>query len=71
MRAAEGDWIVVQSAHTGEPRREGLVVTVRHADGSPPYVVRWTDTDEETLVFPGPDAHVEHRPPHTAAAAQA
>jgi Domain of unknown function (DUF1918) len=70
MKAAKGDWIVVKSAHTGEPRREGLVVTVRRADGSPPYVVRWTDIDEETLFFPGPDAHVEHSPPHAAEAAK-
>lgn len=33
----------------------------------PPYNVRWSDTDEVTLVFPGPDAHIrqEHEPGRT------
>lgn len=33
---------------------------VEHADGSPPYTVKWTDDDRETLFFPGPEAHVEN-----------
>ena len=39
--------------------RDGRVVELRHDDGSPPYVVEWSDTGERTLVFPGPDAHIE------------
>nr|SBO96077.1 hypothetical protein BN4615_P5593 [Nonomuraea gerenzanensis] len=31
---------------------------VEHADGSPPYLVRWLDTGRESLVFPGRDARV-------------
>jgi hypothetical protein len=64
MRAFEGDWIVVESPQRGLTRRKGLVVGVRHSDGSPPYLVRWTDDDRESLVFPGPDAHVVHHRPH-------
>jgi hypothetical protein len=40
--------------------RDGEIIEVRHADGSPPYVVRWDDTGRESLVFPGPDAVVHH-----------
>ena len=58
MHAAVGDRLVVHSAHVGAKEREGVVVEVRHADGSPPYVVRWSDTDHESLVYPGPDAVV-------------
>ena len=29
---------------------------MRHEDGSPPYVVRWSDTGDQALFFPGPDA---------------
>ena len=37
---------------------------VRHytADGTPPYLVHWLDTGQVTLLYPGPDAHVEHEP---------
>ncbi len=31
---------------------------VHSADGSPPYVVRWIDSDHVATVFPGPDAVV-------------
>lgn len=56
--AAPGDWLVVKGTHLQVPRRVGLVVEVRHTDGSPPFLVRWTDNDLETLVFPGPDAEL-------------
>ncbi|MGR6998946.1 DUF1918 domain-containing protein [Yinghuangia aomiensis] len=39
--------------------RVGEVVEVRHPDGTPPYLVRWTDDDRETLFFPGPETHVK------------
>ncbi|MER6950211.1 DUF1918 domain-containing protein [Nonomuraea sp. NPDC005983] len=60
MKAEVGDTIIVERVHLGEPRRVGVIVELRNADGSPPYVVRWHDEGHETLVFPGPDAHVEH-----------
>jgi hypothetical protein len=40
--------------------RDGEIIGVRHADGTPPYVVRWEDTGHESLVYPGPDAMVQH-----------
>ncbi|WP_225101680.1 pyridoxamine 5'-phosphate oxidase family protein [Streptomyces sp. CoH27] len=66
MRAHLGDRLVVESPTTGATRRDGEIVGLHHADGTPPYEVRWSDTHEVTLVFPGPDAHVhpvEHEAP--------
>ncbi|GAB2808152.1 pyridoxamine 5'-phosphate oxidase family protein [Streptomyces chlorus] len=60
MRAQLGDQLVVESHATGVTKRDGEIVGLHHADGSPPYDVRWSDTDEVTLVFPGPDAHIRH-----------
>ncbi len=51
---------MVESPSTGAVRRDGEIVGVSHEDGTPPYEVRWADTEEVTLVFPGPDAHVQH-----------
>lgn len=58
MYAEPGDWLVVETISPNEPRRRGLILEVHHVDGGPPYVVRWTDTGTESLVFPGPDSHV-------------
>ncbi|MFI6010050.1 DUF1918 domain-containing protein [Streptomyces sp. NPDC051243] len=69
MRAHLGDQLVIESPATGATRRDGEIVGLHHEDGTPPYDVRWSDTDEVTLVFPGPDAHirhVEHAQPSTA-----
>ncbi|MEU9657372.1 pyridoxamine 5'-phosphate oxidase family protein [Streptomyces chartreusis] len=60
MRAHLGDQLVIESPATGAARRDGEIVGLHHEDGTPPYDVRWSDTDEVTLVFPGPDAHVRH-----------
>ncbi|MCX4462051.1 DUF1918 domain-containing protein [Streptomyces sp. NBC_01340] len=60
MRAHLGDQIVVESPATGATRRDGEIVGLHHEDGTPPYDVHWSDTDEVTLVFPGPDAHIHH-----------
>ncbi|HEV2375399.1 MAG TPA: DUF1918 domain-containing protein [Streptosporangiaceae bacterium] len=58
MKAKVGDRLVIDGTNLGEPRRIGVVTAVTHADGTPPYVVRWEDNHEST-VFPGPTAHVE------------
>ncbi len=58
MRANVGDRIVIRGHHIGELQRECQVVEVHGADGAPPYVVRWKDSEHETLFFPGPDAEV-------------
>lgn len=58
MKAKVGDWLIVERAHLDEPRRRGQIIELRHPDGEPPYLVRWEDDEEVTLVFPGPDARV-------------
>lgn len=60
MFARVGDRLVVHSAHVDGPVRDGEIVEVKHEDGTPPYVVRWSDTGHDALVFPGPDAEVRH-----------
>jgi hypothetical protein len=63
MFASVGDWVVIRPEHLNGQVREGLVVHSQ-PDGSPPWRVRWTENDKETLVFPGPDTHVLHHAPH-------
>jgi hypothetical protein len=60
MKASLNDRIVVVSARLGQNAREGRIVELRHEDGSPPYVVAWSDTGERALYFPGTDSHIEH-----------
>ncbi|MFF7345902.1 DUF1918 domain-containing protein [Streptomyces antimycoticus] len=52
MRAQVGDQLIVESPHTGATKRDGEIVGLHHDDGTPPYDVRWSDTDQITLVFP-------------------
>ncbi|MGC4112067.1 MAG: DUF1918 domain-containing protein [Nocardioides sp.] len=63
MFAAVGDRLVIHGQRLGAPERDGEILEVRHADGSPPYLVRWSDSGHEALVFPGPDATVQHFQP--------
>ena len=60
MYARKGDRIVIRSQQVGSVVRDGEVLGVEHADGTPPYRVRWSDTGHESLFFPGPDAYVDH-----------
>jgi hypothetical protein len=46
----------------GHPERTGEIVEVRGAGGEPPYLVRFED-GHTGLVFPGPDATIEHQRP--------
>lgn len=63
MQATVGDRIVIKGHHLGEHDRDCEVVEVRGTDGGPPYLVRWADSDHQTLFFPGPDARVQpHQP---------
>jgi hypothetical protein len=59
MEAKVGDHLVIESNKVGNPRKVGEVIEVRGANGEPPYVVRWND-GHEGLLFPGPDAHIDH-----------
>ncbi|WP_324651841.1 DUF1918 domain-containing protein [Georgenia sp. H159] len=60
MSAAPGDRVVVHSTKVGGHTRDGEVVAARGEDGGPPYVVRWSDTGVESLLFPGPDTVIHH-----------
>jgi Domain of unknown function (DUF1918) len=59
MKARIGDRLVLKGVHVGDIRRVGVITGLRHADGTPPYDVRWLDDGHVALVFPGPEAHVE------------
>lgn len=61
MKASVGDHIDVRGAHVGNEGRQGEVLDVRGPDGTPPYLVRWSD-GHEGLFFPGPDATIAHKP---------
>ena len=60
MIAHVGDRIVIRGTHVGDGTRVGVITGLRHADGTPPYEVRWLDGGHTALIFPGPEAHVEH-----------
>jgi hypothetical protein len=60
LKASAGDRLVIHPHHFGEPERDGEILEVIGADGSPPYLVRWSDDGHVSEVFPGPDASVEH-----------
>jgi hypothetical protein len=56
MLAQVGDRLVVG----GDPERAGIIIEVPHADGSPPYVVRWLATGHIAMVSPGQFARLIH-----------
>jgi hypothetical protein len=58
MKAHAGDHIIVAAPTAGGSIREGEILEVHGADGSPPYLVRWSHSRETGLFFPGCDAHV-------------
>jgi Domain of unknown function (DUF1918) len=58
VHAKTGDRIVVESAHVGQPRREGEVLEVVPGDGDREhYRVRWDD-GHESIYFPSSDCRV-------------
>ena len=59
MQAAAGDRLRVRGHIVGQSERIGEIVEVRGAGGEPPYLVRFDD-GHTSLVFPGPDAVIEH-----------
>ena len=60
MRASPGDRLVVKSPVVDSPVRDAEVLEVHGPDGAPPYLVRWSDTGHEGLLFPGNDTEVQH-----------
>jgi hypothetical protein len=60
LKARPGDRLVIHAHHVGEHVRDAEILEATGPDGGPPVRVRWSDTGEETLHFPGNDATVEH-----------
>lgn len=60
MKASVGDRIIVTSSQVGHRPRTGRIVELRHADGTPPYLVHWDDTGQDALYFPGSDGLLQH-----------
>jgi hypothetical protein len=58
--AEVGDRLIVHDLHPSRAVRDGEILEVRGSDGSPPYLVRWSENGGAALVFAGPDAAVEH-----------
>jgi len=52
---------MVKSPVVDGPMRDAEVLEVHGPDGAPPYLVRWSDTGHEGLLFPGNDTQVHHR----------
>ncbi len=59
MRATVGDRLHVHGKTVGQHDQMGEIIEVRGPNGAPPYLVRFSD-GHTRLVFPGPDAVVEH-----------
>ncbi|TDV44095.1 DUF1918 domain-containing protein [Actinophytocola oryzae] len=58
MHAKPGDWLIVEIAGTDHAARRARILDVGSPDGTPPFTVRWLDTEREGLVFPGDGARV-------------
>jgi uncharacterized protein DUF1918 len=59
MQATVGDRLHIHGHNVGDPDKMGEIVEVRGKKGEPPYLVRFDD-GHTGLVFPGPDAIIEH-----------
>lgn len=62
LRVRPGDRLVIHGHRLGEPERDAEILAVGPG-GRPPFRVRWSDTGRESIVYPGPDARVEHFEP--------
>jgi len=60
MKAQVGDRLVIKGHRINEADHEAEILEVRGAGGEPPYLIRWNDSDRDTLVFPGSDARIVH-----------
>jgi hypothetical protein len=58
MKAAPGDWLVIEGTHLNDRKRHGLIIEARGPDGAPPYLVRWDDSGTESVVIPSAGAHI-------------
>ena len=57
MKAQVGDRLVKDG---GDGRRVCEIIGLHHADGSPPYVVRWLSDGHIALLYPGPYMRLVH-----------
>jgi hypothetical protein len=57
MHASVGDRIAVPGRHVGDAGKIGEIIDVRGQDGTPPYLIRWSDGHEGVCV-PGPEARI-------------
>lgn len=62
LRAAAGDRLVIRGHHLGERTRDAEILAALGENGGPPFRVRWSDTGREGMLYPGPDALIEHFP---------
>jgi hypothetical protein len=60
MKADVGDRLVIKGHRIHEADRDAEILEVRGPDGTPPYRIRWSDSDHDTLLYPGPDARIVH-----------
>ena len=60
LTAHPGDRLVIHPHRLGEPSRDAEILEALGSDGTPPFRVRWSDTGDVTLCFPGSDASVDH-----------
>jgi len=60
MKASVGDRIIIKGHRIGETDRDCEVLEARGPGDSEPFYVRWGDTGQEALFFPGSDAMVQH-----------
>ena len=59
MKARVGDLLVKNG---GDERGVCEIIRLHHADGSPPYVVRWLSDGHIVLLYPGPYTRLVRRP---------
>jgi len=59
MEATIGDKICIHGKIVGHPDKTGEIVEIHGREGEPPYLVRFED-GHTSLVFPGPDAVIQH-----------
>ena len=60
LQAEPGDRLIIHGHRQGEPERDAEILETRGPDGSPPFLVRWSDTGHEAIFYPASDAAVEH-----------
>ncbi len=63
MKAVVGDRICIHGSTVGQEDRHGEVLEVHGKDGEPPFLIRFED-GHTGLLFPGPDAVIEHPAHH-------